>query len=83
MVTRKEDTSARVAKRKYEERNKDKRKEKCGNFQTMIPREELTEINAFLKGEGYTKVQLIRAGYKALLEQAMDENPRKYTNPSA
>ena len=44
MVTRKEDTSARVAKRKYEERNKDKRKEKCGNFQTMIPREEYWTI---------------------------------------
>lgn len=29
MVTRKEDTSKRVARRKYEEKNKELRKEKC------------------------------------------------------
>ena len=45
MVTRKEDTPARLAKRRYEERNKEKRQEKSGNFQTMLPRELLNEIN--------------------------------------
>lgn len=39
MVTRKEDTSRRVARRKYEEKNKELRKEKSANFQTMVPRE--------------------------------------------
>ena len=39
MVTRKEDTPQRRANRKYEEQNKEKRKAKSGNFQTMIPRE--------------------------------------------
>ena len=39
MVIRKEDTSRRVARRKYEEKNKELRKEKSANFQTMIPRE--------------------------------------------
>ncbi|MBE7078838.1 MAG: hypothetical protein E7380_03120 [Clostridiales bacterium] len=47
MVTRKEDTSKRVARRKYEEKNKELRKEKNANFQTMIPRELFEEINAF------------------------------------
>ena len=67
MVTRKEDTPERLAKRRYEEKNKEKRQEKSGNFQTMIPRELLETINAFLKEYGYTKVELIQAGYEELL----------------
>ena len=67
MVTRKEDTPKRLASRKYEEKNKDKRKATSGNFQTMIPRELFEKINAFLKEYGYTKVELIQAGYEELL----------------
>ena len=67
MVTRKEDTPQRIANRKYEEKNKDKRKATSGNFQTMIPREFLEKINEFLKEYGYTKVELIQAGYEELL----------------
>ena len=59
MVTRKEDTPQRMANRRYEEKNKEKRREACGNFQTMIPRELYDEINAFL----------IEAGYAALREK--------------
>lgn len=66
MVTRKEDTPQRRANRKYEGKNKEKRKAKCGNFQTMIPRELFDEVNAFLKEKGITKVELIRAGYEYL-----------------
>lgn len=66
MVTRKEDTPQRRANRKYEEKNKEKRKAKCGNFQTMIPHELFDEINAFLKENGMTKVVFIREGYKSL-----------------
>lgn len=66
MVTRKEETPQRRANRKYEEKNKEQRKAKCGNFQTMIPRELFDEINAFLKEKGITKVDLIRAGYLVL-----------------
>lgn len=49
MVTRKEDTPKRLASRKYEEKNKGKRKATSGNFQTMIPRELLETINAFFE----------------------------------
>ena len=49
MVTRKENTPQRLANRKYEDKNKEKRKATSGNFQTMIPRELLEKINAFLK----------------------------------
>ena len=66
MVTRKEETPQRRANRKYEEKNKAQRKAKCGNFQTMIPRELFDEVNAFLKEKGITKVDLIRAGYEYL-----------------
>jgi len=67
MVTRKEDTPQRLANRKYEEKNKEKRKTTSGNFQTMIPRALFDEINEFLKEYGYTKVELIQAGYEELL----------------
>ena len=60
MVTRKEDTSRRVARRKYEEKNKELRKEKSANFQTMVPRELFEEINAFLTEKGITKVEFIK-----------------------
>ena len=67
MVTRKEDTPQRVANRKYEAKNKEKRQATSGNFQTMIPRELHEEINVFLKKYGYTKVELIKTGYEELL----------------
>lgn len=67
MVTRKEDTPQRVANRKYEAKNKEKRQATSGNFQTMIPRELYEKINAFLKKYGYAKVELIKAGYEELL----------------
>lgn len=47
MVTRKEDTASRVARRKYDEKNKKLRKEKNANFQTMIPRELFEESMHF------------------------------------
>ena len=65
-MEKKEDTPQRNARRKYEEVNREKRKQASGNFGTMIPRPLFEEINAFLKTSGYTKVQLIVAGYEAL-----------------
>ena len=66
MVTRKEDTSKRVARRKYEEKNKELRKEKNANFQTMIPRELFEEINAFITVKGMTKVDFIKKAYEIM-----------------
>lgn len=68
MVTRKEDTSRRVARRKYEEKNKEMRKEKNANFQTMIPRRLFDEINAFLTEKGITKVDFIKQAYEKMKE---------------
>lgn len=69
MVTRKEDTARRQSRRKYEEKNKEQRKETNSNFQTMIPRELYEEISSFLKEIGMTKVQFIKEGYKYLKEK--------------
>lgn len=46
-MEKKETTPRRVARRSYEERNKDKRKQASGNFGTMIPRDLYEEINEF------------------------------------
>lgn len=70
MVTCKEDTSRRVARRKYEEKNKEIRKEKNANFQTMIPRELFDEINAFLTEKGITKVDFIKQAYEKMKENS-------------
>ena len=69
-MEKKENTPQRAARRKYEAVNKEKRKQMSGNFGTMIPRSLFEEINAFLKTSGFTKVQLIVAGYEKLKEQA-------------
>ena len=64
MVTRKEDTPQRVANRKYEAKNKEKRQAASGNFQTMIPRDLFEEINAFLKERNMSKVDFIKKAYE-------------------
>ena len=66
MVTRKEDTPQRVANRKYEEKNKEKRRATSGNFQTMIPRELYEELNAFLKERNITKVEFIKRAFEMM-----------------
>ena len=68
-MEKRENTPIRQARRKYEEKNKDKRKQVSGNFGTLIPRALFNEINAFLKENNITKVQLVKAGYKALLDE--------------
>lgn len=56
--------------KKYEERHKEERKARSLVWGTSVPREKAKEINKFLKKNGYTKVRLIEAGYKALLDEA-------------
>ncbi len=66
MVMRKEEAPRRVARRKYEEKNKELCKEKNANFQTMIPRELFEEINVFLTENGMTKVDFIKKAYEQM-----------------
>lgn len=71
-MEKKETTPRRVARRSYEERNKDKRKQASGNFGTMIPRDLFDEINALLAKHHITKVQLIFRGYESLKAKYVD-----------
>ena len=65
-MERKEDSSRRITRRKYEEKHKERRKQTSGNFGTMIPRALYDEINEFLRVNNITKVRLIVEGYEAL-----------------
>ena len=65
-MERKEDSSRRITRRKYEEKHKERRKQTSGNFGTMIPRALYDEINEFLRVNNITQVRLIVEGYEAL-----------------
>jgi len=68
-------TKSRASKdKRYEDRHKEERKAKCMVWGTSVERQEAGNINAFLEKYGYTKVQLIRAGYKALLDEAAEKD---------
>ena len=60
--------------KRYEDAHKEERKAKCMIWGTSVPREKAEEINTFLKKYGYTKVQLIEVGYKALLDDAAEHD---------
>lgn len=66
MVEKKEATPTRVAKRKYEEKNKEKRRQTSGNFQTMIPKADYDEICSFLSLHHITKVHFIKEAYEIM-----------------
>ena len=63
-MERKADTPVRKTRRKYEEKNKEKRKQASGNFGTMIPSALFNEINEFLEENDKTQVRLIKEGYE-------------------
>ena len=65
-IEKKEDTSIRLRKRKYEERHKEEGKKATKQFDTLIKAEEMDETNAFLAKHHITKVDLVFAGYEAL-----------------
>lgn len=70
MVKRKDDTPQRIANRKYEAKNKEKRRATNGNFQTMIPRDLYDELNAFLKERNLTKVDFIKRAYEIMKSES-------------
>ena len=63
-----------IKDKRYEDKHKEERKAKCMVWGTSVPREKAEQINEFLKRYGYTKVQLIEAGYMALLNDAAEHN---------
>ena len=59
-----------IRDKRYEDKHKQERKAKSMVWGTSIPRKYAEEVNDFLKKYGFTKVQLIEAGYKALIDEA-------------
>lgn len=76
-MERKEDSSRRITRRKYEEKHKERRKQTSGNFGTMIPRALYDEINEFLRVNNITKVRLIAEGYEALKRELSNTTQNK------
>lgn len=63
-----------VTDKRYEEKHKEERKAKSLVWGTSVPRQFAEEINEFLSQYGFTKVQLIEVGYKALLDEAAESD---------
>ena len=62
----KEDTPARLARRRYEIKNREIRKASSANFQVLMPRPLYTEINEFLSANGITKVDFVKYAFESL-----------------
>lgn len=67
-------TPKSVINKRYEDKHREERKAKSMIWGTSVPRKYAEEINDFLKKYGYTKVQLIEAGYKALTDEAAEND---------
>ncbi len=68
-MKRKADTKMRVTRRKYEEKHKDERQAAHKVWGTSIDRSLANEIDEYLTQHNIRKVELIYAGYQALLNQ--------------
>ncbi len=62
-------TPKQRARLKYEIVHKAEREQATKQFNTRLPVKEYDEITAFLKEKKIPKVDLIRTGYKKLLEE--------------
>lgn len=67
-------TPKKVIDKRYEERHKEERKAKSMVWGTSLPRKKAEEINAFLKKYGFSKVELIEAGFNELIERATERD---------
>lgn len=61
-----------VKDKRYEDKHRAERKAKSMIWRTSVPREKAEEINEFLRKYGFTKVQLIEAGFQALIDEAAE-----------
>lgn len=65
-------TDRSIKDKRYEEKHKEERKAKYMIWGTSVPRKYAEKINEFLAKYGFTKVQLIEAGFKALIDEAAE-----------
>jgi len=67
-------TSKQRARQKYEIIHKEEREQATRQFNTRLPVKEYEEITSFLKEKRIPKVDLIRMGYQALLQEFKKED---------
>ena len=67
-------TPKQKARQKYELLHKEEREKATKQFNTRLPVKEYEEITSFLKTKGIPKVDLIRIGYQALLQEFKKED---------
>ena len=62
-------TPKSIIDKRYEDKHKEERKAKNATFGTSIPRNDLAKLNAFLKVNKLTKIELVYAGWRTLESQ--------------
>ena len=67
-------TPKQKARQKYELLHKEEREQATRQFNTRLPVKEYDEITSFLKEKRIPKVDLIRMGYQALLQEFKKED---------
>ena len=67
-------TPKQKARQKYEIIHKEEREQATKQFNTRLPVKEFNEITSFLKEKRIPKVDLIRIGYQALLQEFKKED---------
>ena len=67
-------TPKQKARQKYELLHKEEREKATKQFNTRLPVKEFNEITSFLKEKRIPKVDLIRMGYQALLQEFKRED---------
>ena len=67
-------TPKQKARQKYELLHKEEREKATKQFNTRLPVKEYGEITFFLKEKKIPKVDLIRMGYQALLQEFKKED---------
>ena len=67
-------TPKQRARIKYEIVHKEEREKATKQFNTRLPVKEFNEITSFLKEKRIPKVDLIRMGYQALLQEFKKED---------
>ena len=72
-MNKKESTPAPEACRRYEAKNKEKRKANNATFFTFVTRQEAEEMAEFLKKYKITKVAVVRRGYEVLKAEYADK----------
>lgn len=60
--------------KRYEDKHREERKAKNATFGTSIPRNDLAKLNAFLKANHFTKIELVYAGWRTLESQLNNPN---------